>query len=94
MKVRNINGTSSHQCHCGSWLAHWEKFSKKKAGCCSEMFCQNQAEVGAHVQKEGILNQAWYIIPLCKHHNNQRGQSIDLYNPILIPANVSETCGK
>lgn len=94
MKARNINGTSAHTCHCSSWLKHWETFSGETAGMCVEKTCTENATVGAHVQKEGILDQSWYILPLCSGHNNQRGEVIELYNnPTFVSANVSNTCG-
>jgi hypothetical protein len=93
MKARNINGTSDHKCKCSSWLKHWETFSDETAGLCVEKSCTSSAEVGAHVQKEGV-DQHWYIIPLCTAHNNKKGQTIDLYgSPTFVSANVSETCG-
>ncbi|USE34577.1 hypothetical protein [Endozoicomonas sp. SCSIO W0465] len=94
VRVRNINGTSDHDCRCGSWLKHWELFSKEKASLCVEESCTNEATVGAHVQKISSYDNDWYIIPLCKHHNNLRGEEIELYgSPTLVSANVSETCG-
>ncbi len=94
MKARNINGTSNHTCGCASWLKHWENFSGETAGLCVEKSCMSNATVGAHVQKEGVLDQHWYIIPLCSAHNNQQGEVIELYgNPTFVSANVSETCG-
>ena len=94
MKVKNINGTSSNTCHCDSWLKHWEKFSGETAGLCVEKSCTEHATVGAHVQKSTPLDQSWYIIPLCKGHNNRKGEEIELYgSPVLVSANVNKTCG-
>ncbi len=37
----------------------------------------------------------WYIIPLCKTHNGEKGKSLIISDNIkLVSANVSETCGK
>lgn len=94
MKVRNINGTSDNTCKCDSWLAHWEKFSGKKAYMCSAYGCTKTSLVGAHVQKDGLLDRSWYIIPLCQAHNKQAPELIVSDNTQLISANVSETCGK
>jgi len=94
MKVRNINGTSQSMCKCGSWIEHWKKFS----GLTTPMFCPvigcyNYPVVGAHVQKEDASDNNWYIVPLCKEHNNQTGGSLEILNIKLVSANVAETCG-
>jgi hypothetical protein len=94
MKVKNINGTSQNICSCGSWLDHWKNFSGKSLPAqCPEASCKETPEVGAHVQKDDSSDSNWYIIPLCKTHNNQTGKSLEVYTT-LVPANVSETCGK
>lgn len=94
MKVTNINGTSDNSCKCDSWLAHWEKFSGRTAGLCVEKTCTEAAAVGAHVQKDSSTDKAWYIIPLCKKHN-KAADELELYgSPVLVSANVSQTCGK
>jgi hypothetical protein len=96
MKVVNINGTSQNTCKCGGWLAHWEAFSGQTLSkWCSERSCIKAPEVGAHVQKDGSTDKAWYIVPLCNEHNGQTGESLDLVDSvILVSANVSQTCGK
>jgi hypothetical protein len=95
--VNNINDPSEADapCKCGSWLKHWENFSGKKAGLCVEHNCTEKAEVGAHVQKTNSTSAKWYIIPLCKNHNNQRGETILVENDtIFVSANKEETCEK
>ena len=96
MKVKNINGTSDNICKCGSWLNHWKNFSGQAIPTdCPEEKCIQRTEVGAHVQKDSFTDNSWYIIPLCKKHNGQTGQSITInYSVKLVPANVSSTCGK
>lgn len=96
MKVKNINGTSNNTCKCLSWIEHWKKFSGESIpNYCPESGCTKQPEVGAHVQKDSSTDTGWYIIPLCKSHNNQTGESLDVSNYVtLISANVSTTCGK
>jgi hypothetical protein len=94
-KVKNINGTSDTTCKCGSWLKHWENFSKQKAGLCSQITCTKSATVGAHVQKADSSDNKWYIIPLCADHNVLRNQEISIMDStILVLANKSETCDK
>jgi hypothetical protein len=95
MKVTNINGTSYRTCSCGSWLAHWQKFSRQALPTyCPEITCSNKPEVGAHVQKDSITDRKWYIVPLCTKHNGMKGESITIVDDInLVSANVSETCG-
>lgn len=95
MKVKNINGTSDNTCECRSWLHHWQRFSGQSSIYCSVKNCLSYAEVGAHVQKGGLMiDNNWYIVPMCKSHNNMHGQVLeigDAYN--LVSANVRETCG-
>lgn len=94
MKVKNINGTSDNICSCGSWIVHWEKFSNTSLrSYCYEKSCTNKPEVGAHVQKDSYTDNDWYIVPLCKTHNGQQGQELELVDSAkLVSANKSKTC--
>ncbi len=98
MKVRNINGTTqtTTTCKCGSWPQHWKNFSGEQLGSwCYEVKCTKKPEIGAHVQKDDISENNWYIIPLCTDHNNKRGETIELVSSAkLAPANRRETCEK
>lgn len=98
MKVTNINGTSDNTCKCDSWLEHWEKFNsagQKIPKYCPTKTCLNKPEVGAHVQKDSITDESWYIIPFCSICNAQTDKSLEVIDSIsLASANVSETCGK
>lgn len=96
MKVNNVNGTSDNTCKCGSWLAHWEKFSGQEIPTyCAEKACTAKPEVGAHVQKDSAADKSWYIVPLCSSHNRETGKSLNLVDSaVLVSANVSQTCGK
>ncbi len=93
MKLKNLNGTSDNSCKCGSWLAHWEKFSRKTISLCPVKTCYDRAEVGAHVQKDTSDNN-WYIVPLCKKHNAEKTKTLDVSDETsLVSANVGSTCG-
>jgi hypothetical protein len=93
-KIKNINGTSDTICKCGSWLNHWEKFSGQTIPTyCSETRCTNKDLVGAHVQKAYSTDNQWYIIPLCKSHNNSSGELEIVDSVKFVSANKSETCG-
>ena len=96
MKVNNINGTSQNTCKCGSWLDHWKKFSGQSLPTyCPVSGCYQKPEVGAHVQKDSSTDSSWYIVPLCKTHNGEKGKSLSIGDyTTLVSANVSETCGK
>lgn len=96
MQVKNINGTSVSSCNCGSWLEHWEKYSgQPPPSSCPVKSCGDIPEVGALVQRDNSTDTKWYIIPLCKTHNGEKGESIEIGDYItLVSANVSETCGK
>jgi hypothetical protein len=62
---------------------------------CPEKTCTQKPEVGAHVQKDGSYDSAWYIVPLCKIHNAETGKSLEVSDSMtLVSANVNETCGK
>ena len=98
MKVKNLNGTSSNTCKCKSWLKHWVNYNSsgdtQLPSYCGEESCTNEPEVGAHVQKDSQTDSSWYILPLCKSHNNKRGETLNKYSGVsLAPANVSNTCG-
>jgi len=93
VKVKNINGTSDTFCKCGSWLRHWRNFSGQTYIYCAEKSCHRTDLVGTHVQKGGdSTDQNWYIVPLCKTHNESKGEIAinDTYK--LVSANKKETC--
>jgi hypothetical protein len=94
MKIKNINGTSDTTCSCGSWLKHWEKFSRQSVTDCPARLCYNKDIVGAHVQKADSSDNRWYIYPLCNTHNQYAGELevSDIYK--LVSANKKETCEK
>jgi hypothetical protein len=95
MKVTNINGTSDNICKCGTWFDHWKKFSGQTITYCPVGKCYEKELVGAHVQKDGTTDRGWYIIPLCKKHNGEKGKSLNVNDVFkLVSANVNETCGK
>lgn len=95
MKIRNINGTSDTKCRCGSWLAHWKKFSGQYIEYCQANGCIKKDLVGAHVQEgDGSTDQKWYIYPLCVDHNSYNGE-LDVSDSYeLVSANKKETCEK
>lgn len=93
MKVRNVNNTSDTKCKCGSWLNHWANFSHRTPQFCSAKNCNRRDLEGAHVQKELLSDNTWYIIPLCTEHNQQRGKIVEIFDDtIFVPANKQETC--
>ncbi len=95
MKVININGTSDNTCKCGSWLEHWKNYSGQNLPTfCPESACIEMPEVWAHVQKDNSSDQSWYIIPLCKKHNGETGNSLEVNGSVaLASANTGKTCG-
>jgi hypothetical protein len=93
MKIRNINGTSQKKCKCGSWLKHWENFSKQIANFFPVENCLEMDLVGAHVQKDDPKDKNWYIYPLCEKHNAAKGKSFEVSDTYeLVSANVRKTC--
>jgi hypothetical protein len=95
MKVRNLNGTATNTCSCGSWIQHWMNFSGQKLPLfCSEVSCTEIVEVGAHVQVEDPNDMRWFIVPLCRRHNAMTGQQLTVIDQVaLVSANTSDTCG-
>jgi hypothetical protein len=95
LKVKNINGIEIEACRCGTWLAHWLKFSKaKQAGLCKELTCKEFAVHGALVQKGHSREKGWYVVPLCDRHNKMTGMKIDLLGkPELVAADVHDKSG-
>lgn len=93
MKVRNINGTSDlPRCQCGTWLRHWENYTDGESEKCSVTGCKGIPEVGAHVQKEDD-DRSWYIVPLCRGCNNQRGGELEVRDDTeLIPVTARSKC--
>lgn len=93
-KIKNINGTSDNNCKCISWLKHWEKFSGQTTQFCVEKTCTGKDLVGAHVQRADSSDMSWYILPLCKSHNQSSGviEVSDSYK--FVSANIKETCDK
>lgn len=78
MRVRNLReGSRQPTCGCKSWLDHWENNSGRKAGTCSASGCSEKATDGGHVQKVGVNDDSWYIIPLCRACNLQYGAEYD-----------------
>ncbi len=91
--VKNINGTSDTTCKCGSWLQHWKNFTIQTATYCSITSCINTDLLGAHVQKANSIDNNWYIVPLCRSHNNSTGV-FEVGATALVSANKSETCDR
>ena len=91
-----VQDSKGSNCSCGTWLDHYNKFSKQAAQVhCPLLMCVEKADVGGHVRKEGGADNTTYILPLCQRHASQPGEIIVVndYLP-LVSANVSETCAK
>src|ERR1700688_3765643 len=87
---------SGSNCSCVSALDHRNKFRAQPAAfLCPATMCVDRTEVGAHVQKEGDGGTTTYIIPVCKNHASQIGQTITVNDYIpLVSTDVAETCAK
>jgi hypothetical protein len=90
--IININGTSDNSCSCDSWLDHWNRFSGQNARICSVIDCYRTDIVGAHVQKYNSTNRNWYIVPLCREHNQSTNDLEISENVAFASANTSRTC--
>lgn len=94
LRVRNLVGTSGNSCRCRSWLDHWANHAGWRPTYCSVHGCMESATVGGHVQKVGLFDRDWYIVPLCYGCNNWHGDLLISSLTGLVPANVSATCGR
>ena len=96
MKIKNVNEVTDEICACGSWLNHWKKFSGKPVPrFCSVIGCIRRPEVSALIRKDSSSDEDWYITLLCNEHESQIGESLEVSDStILVPANVTQTCGR
>ena len=92
MVVRNINGTAAKNCNCGSWIRHWEKYTRGSANQCRASGCGRSDIVGAHVIKPHSTDDRTYIVPFCRGHNNQSGNITLNATAQMAPANKQNTC--
>jgi hypothetical protein len=93
MKVSNIAETSSQACRCGSWLAHWNRFSGKGARTfCAEATCAREPAFGALVRKLGSGDPAAYVVPFCAAHHRDAGE-IEIEFTTLVSTDLARTCG-
>lgn len=87
MKVKNLNGTSDNN-HPAGYVSCKEFYLARRRfwpSTCACFGCTSPAEVGAHVKKIGSYDGSWYIVPLCKYHNNQFGEELDVFGDWLEP---------
>ena len=77
-KVKNLNGTSDNAVHSGytSWKNWWESKAGREFSTCSHKGCAASAAVGAHVQKSGVSDMKWCIIPLCRSCNGMSSTEV------------------
>jgi len=92
MEVYNLNGTSKLKCKCGSWLNHWNNFTKQSTEYCRAKGCMKKTTAGAHVKKCVNYDQKHYIIPFCHEHNFMEGCIEINTGTDLVSANKSITC--
>ena len=74
--VYNKIGTSNENPPSGynTWKEYWEDKKRRKFQKCSNLACNNDAEVGAHVYPN-YSHDTIYIVPLCKECNYIYNQS-------------------
>lgn len=93
--VKNLNRTSWKKCKCGSWLKHWENYSKQKALLCANRSCGRLANLGGHIKKDSSVFMEHYIVPLCSSCNKIPSiQTFSVNKPMLVRASITETCGR
>ena len=90
VRVLNLAESRFESCHCGSWLKHWETFSRQRAGYCMVEGCKGKPEVGATVQKEGEPGKV-YIVPLCRACAAKQDEALAIVNGVnLVPADAHD----
>ena len=100
VKIKNEKKTARRPpCSCGSWLAHWEKFSKQKAHKCSVYKCDEPATVATHITRPAAESDDYktdaYLVPMCATHNAKHEEIFRSKNSVtFVWANVEETCGR
>ncbi len=100
VKVKNENGTANRKDeNCGTWIKHWEKFSKLKQTVCSIKGCSNSGTEGAHTTRPNATSEEYkthsYILPMCPEHNGKHGETLTAKSrSTFVWANIAETCGK
>lgn len=88
IKVKNLNGTTDNKPPKGSWKIWWEEQTHNKFSRCSCKTCDNNAEVGAHVQKAESADRKWYIVPLCIECNvTKKNELFEVEKDKLVPVN-------
>jgi len=88
-KVKNLNGTSGRlPAGYASWKEWWEAQTGRKFSSCSCSGCSAAAVVGAHVQKSGVSDMRWYIVPLCRSCNGKPSSEVfEVRDYDLVPVN-------
>lgn len=96
--VQNVKGSSerSPKCpNCGPWIQHWKILTGKEPKRCAVHHCKETANlVGGHVKSAAEKEGGWFIVPLCRDHNNKPGRYNIIKDTPQAPANVAESCGK
>ncbi len=94
MRVQILNQDTEGGCRCGSWLQHWDGFSRQKANFCMVVGCDGQPEVGAQVCKVGEPDRV-AIVPLCRACAAKVGSVLEIVNNVnLVTINTEETCAR
>src|SRR2546425_927627 len=87
MKVNNVNGTSASTCKCGSWLAHWKKFSAQSLPAyCSEKTCIKKLPFSCDQGQNGnyifskVVDKLWIPVYIGQGDINDRVNDRTHYN--------------
>jgi hypothetical protein len=92
MRVRNIEGATGLTCGCESWIDHWcRQTGKVRPVFCRAELCLGTDPVGAHVRRAWNGDRAWYIVPLCRDHN-ELDTVVDVGTSCLALAGLARTC--
>ena len=88
---KNINGTGSLNCRCGSWKDHWVRFSHEPwPSVCSVADCTEKPILGAHVSNPNISGEK--IVPMCDRCNKSNESFALKLGITLVSADTDETC--
>lgn len=89
MRVHNLNGTSDNEPNAPfhSWIAYWKHYKGLTPVRCPKCGNLLSDPVGAHVQKESLLDRSWYIVPICRGCN-KANTSFDVDASLLLKATL------
>jgi hypothetical protein len=94
MKVKNLNGASLPETGYGNRLSLWEEVSGQSAYLCAVKGCIGQPSTGGLVQRDGLMDGNWYVVPLCADCSTHTRQDLDIWDlaKLVSVLEIKSTC--